>query len=202
MDIIVDSVKKLEKLLEHSGCSDGGVRLDVDPYVVNCRFEKGACMTADFGKKQGIFTTFDPLRCLTKISFMFGAPLDTPPARGAACAITNVAAGFFCLSRTLHPCPAASHASCGKNLGEELAGRQVFAVGTIQGLESIHGITVTPDPSGADIILIGCEGLIDPVAGEIIGRYAKTKRILFLGPSTAGIARLNEMEHLCPHGLS
>src|SRR5512145_290708 len=104
MDLNIESVKKLEALLEHSGCYDSGVQLDVDPNVVNCRYEKGACMTAEMGGKRGVFTTFDPIRACTKISFMFGAPLDNPSVRGAACAIVNVSAGFFCLARTLRPC--------------------------------------------------------------------------------------------------
>ena len=49
MDLITESVNKLETILEHSGCEDAGVVLDVDPDVVNCQFEHGACMTASFG---------------------------------------------------------------------------------------------------------------------------------------------------------
>lgn len=202
MDIITESVKKLETLLEHSGCADGGVRLDVDPAAVNCRYEKGACMTADFGKKLGVYTTFDPVRCCTRISFMFGETLEAPPARGAACAIINVASGFFCLTRTLRPCPAVSHETCGKALAEELAKKTVCPVGTINSLASIPGIHIVSDPETADIILIGGEGLIEPETGGIIERYSRTKRIVFIGPSTAGIARLNEREHWCPFGLS
>lgn len=202
MDIVIESVKKLEILLENSGCSDGGIQLDVDPDSVNCRYEKGACMTAEFGRKQGVFTTFDPIRACTKISFMFGAPLDTPAVRGAAMAIVNVAAGFFCLARTLHPCDEASHAVCGADLAAELAGKQVYIVGALHSLESVSGIHFTTDPSSAVVILIGGDGLISPEAGELISRYAQKARIICVGPSTAGMARLNELEHWCPYGQS
>jgi hypothetical protein len=202
MDLIIESVKKLEKLLEHSGCVDSGVRLDVNPDSVNCRYEKGACMTAVFGGKQGVFTTFDPIRAPTKISFMFGAPLDTPQVRGAASAIINVAAGFFCLARALRPCTGSSHAVCGAQMTDELAGKQVFLRGTIHSFESLTGISRTTDPSAADIILIAGEGLIEAGTGDLIATYAGTKRIICIGPSTSGIARLNELEHWCPFGLS
>ncbi|HII99376.1 MAG TPA: hypothetical protein HA272_09050 [Methanoregula sp.] len=202
MDIVIESVKKLETLLEHSGCSDGSIQLDVDPDSVNCRYEKGACMTAEFGRKQGVFTTFDPIRACTKISFMFGAPLGTPAVRGAALAIVNVAAGFFCLARTLHPCVSSSHASCGADMAAELAGKQVYITGTMHSLESLPGIYFTTDPSSAAVILIGGDGLILPEAGELISRYAQKARIICIGPSTAGTARLNGLEHWCPYGQS
>ena len=200
MDIIIESVKKLERLLEHSGCDDGGVQLDVDPDVMPCRYEKGASMTAEFGRKRGVFTTFDPIRACTKISFMFGAPLDTPQVRGAACAIVNVATGFFCLARVILPCASASHSKCGTLLADELAGKRIYIHDTIPSLESICGLNRTSDPDSADIILIAGEGLIAAGTGDLVEKYATTKRIICIGPSTAGTARLHEIEHWCPFG--
>jgi hypothetical protein len=200
LDLVVESVKKLETLIEHSGCYDSGVLLDVDPDAVNCRYERGACMTAEFGGKRGIFTTFDPVRARTKISFMFGATFDTPGIRGAACAIVNVSAGFFCLARAIRPCTQSSHAACGLSLAEELAGKKVFFLGPLHSLESLKDTTGTPDPALADIILIDHEGLIGTEAGNLIETYAGTKRIICAGPSTSGTARLNELEHWCPYG--
>jgi hypothetical protein len=202
MDLIIESVKKLETLIEHSGCYDTGVKLDVDPDAVNCWYEKGACMTAEFGGKRGVFITFDPIRACTKISFMFGAPLDTLQVRGAACAIINVSAGFFCLARTIRPCTGSSHAPCGVQLAAELAGKQVFIHGIIQSLGSLTGIQITTNLSDAEVILIAGEGLIATGTGDLIETYAKTKRIICIGPSTAGTARLNELEHWCPYGFS
>jgi hypothetical protein len=199
MDIIVESVKKLEVMLEHSGCADGGVLLDVDPDAVNCQFEKGACMTAVFGGKCGIFTTFDPIRARTKISFMYDALLDSPAVRGAACAIINVISGFFCLARVLRPCNKSSHTPCGKNLAEEIAGKTVSCLGSAD-IKQITGLSFLPDYIGAEIILITGDGLIGETTGDIITKYRKERRIICVGPSTAGISRLYELEHWCPFG--
>lgn len=200
MDIIIESVKKLERLLLDSGCDNGGVLLDVDPDAVNCRYENGACMTAEFGGKKGVFATFDPLRCCTKISFMFGAPLDNGAVRCAACAIINVASGFFCLSRTTRPCDRASHTECGNLLVSELTGKQVYIHHAVTSQEFLNGITSVNDPASADIILIGSEGLIAPDTGDLVERYAANKRIICIGPSTTGVARLHELGHWCPFG--
>ncbi len=202
MDIVVESVKKLETMLENSGCCDGGVRLDVDPDIINCRFERGACMVADFGNKRGVFTTFDPIRACTKISFMFGAPLDSMDVRSAAGAILNVASGFFCLTRTLRPCDRSSHPACTSALAEALAKQPVYIFGTLPVTEALTRIAIVDDPANAGIILIAGEGLITPGAGDLIARYRQDKRIICLGPSAGGIARLNELEHWCPYGRS
>ena len=86
MDIIRDSVTKIKDILEHGGCEEGDVLLDVNSKAKNCQFEKGACMSASFGGRTADFVTFDPLRACTKIAFMYGAPLDTVATRGAAAA--------------------------------------------------------------------------------------------------------------------
>lgn len=78
MDIVTDSVNRLEEMLKCSGCEETGVRLDVDPDAHNCQFERGACMTASFGGRTAEFVTDDPIRATTKISFMFGTPLEPP----------------------------------------------------------------------------------------------------------------------------
>jgi hypothetical protein len=200
MDIIVESVKKLEELLERSGCSEGGVVLDVDPDAGNCQFEQGACMTAAFGGKCGVFTTFDPIRARTKISFMFGAPFDTPATRGAACAIINVITGFFCLVRVLRPCSGSSHEPCRKKLAGELAGKKVSCLGPAAYIETITGISLLPDPAGAEVILISGDGCIAETTGDVITKHRKDKRIICIGPSIVGISRLYELEHWCPFG--
>lgn len=200
MDIVVDAVKKLKNLLEHGGCTDSGVLLDVDPDTVNCQFEKGACMTATFGGKCGVFTTFDPIRARTKISFMFDAPLDTPPVRGAACAIINVAAGFFCIARVLRPCKQQSHQPCMKKFTEEISGKRVSCIGSNSGFKAVPGIHFLENPSSAEIILINGEGIIGPGIGDEIEKLRASTRIICIGPSAAGIARLYDLEHWCPYG--
>ena len=201
MDIIHESVKKIREILEHGGCGEGDILLEVNPDAKNCQFEKGACMTASFGGRTADFITFDPIRARTKISFMYDAPLDTPATRGAASAIINVVAGFFCLSRILHACPESCHAPCLRELRERTTGKQVFCIGTLPTIENTGG-EIIQDPEITDIILIGAEGMIAGGTGDIIERYRGKKQILCVGPSTAGIARLAMLQHWCPYGRS
>lgn len=200
MDIITDSVNRLQEHIEHCGCEDTGVRLDVDPDRILCEYERGACMIATFGGRTAEFATDDPIRALTKISFMFGAPLETKNVRGAACAIINVATGFFCLSRVLHACPKASHAPCMGELADALRGHRIYCAGTIPALERALGPSITFEVNEADTILINHEGLISPETGDLVETWAGKKRILFLGPSTVGVSRLQQKEHWCPYG--
>ena len=197
MDIIVDSVKKIHTLLKDSGCEEGIVLLGVDPNVVYCQYDKGACMVATFGGRSAEFVTQDPVRAQTKISFMFGAALDTPRSRSAACSIVNVAAGFFCLSRILHSCPESSHTDCRNQLQDEIKGKRVFC---FDSMTTVVGDYRVNDPDTADVVLINGEGIIAEETGTIIRNYKGTKRIICIGPSTAGVARLNQIEHWCPFG--
>jgi len=200
MDIITDSVNRLEEHLAQCGCDDMGVRLDVDPGRTLCEYERGACMVATFGGRTAEFATDDPIRALTKISFMFGMPLETPNVRSAACAIINVATGFFCLSRVLHSCPIASHAPCMAELERELEGQRVYCAGKMPSIERVLGPAVTGTVEEADMILINHEGLIAPETGTLLETWAGKKRILFVGPSTAGVSRLQDKDHWCPYG--
>jgi len=200
MDFIIDTVKKLETMIKDSGCEDSGVVLDVRYDTVNCQFERGACMTAVFGGRSADFVTFDPIRAKTKISFMFGAPLDTPPVRGAAAAIVNVAMGFFCLSRVLHSCPESSHTQCRDQLLLTLGGKRIYCTGSIPAIESTFRSAIVPNPQDADVILIHGQGIIEPGTDAIIRNAKETTRILCIGPSTAGVARINRIELWCPFG--
>jgi hypothetical protein len=202
MDIVKDSVCRLEEILEHSGCEESGVLLDVDPDAKNCQFERGACMTASFGGRTAEFISDNPIRAMTKISFMFGAPLDAPGVRGAACAIINVATVFFCLSRVRRACPVVSHTACLQELTEELNKSRIFCIGEISGLERSGRISLTTNIDEAEIILVNNEGIIAPDAGNLIETFSGRKRIIFLGPSTSGVCRLQQGEHWCPYGLS
>ena len=200
MDLIIDTVKKLETMMKDSGCDDSGVVLEVRNDMVNCQFERGACMTAVFGGRNADFITFDPIRTKTKISFMFGTSLDTPSVRGAAAAIVNVVMGFFCLSRVLHSCPESSHTECRRQLLLELGGKRIFCVSSMPAIETTFRNTIVTNPQHADVILIHGKGIIEPGTADIIRNYKETKRILCLGPSTAGVARLNQLEIWCPFG--
>jgi hypothetical protein len=200
MDLIIDTVKKLEPMMKDSGCDESGVVLDVRTDTVNCQFERGACMTASFGGRSADFITYDPIRAKTKISFMFGTPLDTPQVRGAATAIVNVATGFFCLSRILHSCPESLHTECRRQLLHELGGKQIFWRGSMSAVDTAFRSTIVKNPQDADVILVNGEGIIEKGTGDIIRNYKETTRILCLGPSTAGVARLNQLELWCPFG--
>jgi len=202
MDIIRESVKKIKDILEHGGCAEGDVLLDVNPDARNCQFEKGACMTASFGGRTADFVTFDPIRARTKIAFMYDAPLDTQSTRGAACAIVNVVTGFFCLSRVLHACKESSHAPCLAELKQEIGGKRVFCIGSIPEIEHQFGGLIVPDPDMADVILISCEGVMAEGTGDLIERYKGKKQVLCIGSSVAGVSRLHLLEHWCPYGRS
>jgi hypothetical protein len=202
MDIIRESVTKVKDILEHSGCGEGDVLLEVNPDARNCQFEKGACMTASFGGRTADFVTFDPVRARTKISFMYDAPLDTPSTRGAASVIVNVITGFFCLSRVLHACTEASHPPCLGELKREIGGKKVCCIGSMSEIEHHFVGMVVSDPECADVILISGEGMITEGTGDLIERYKGEKRILCIGSSVAGVCRLHLLEHWCPYGKS
>jgi hypothetical protein len=200
MDILIDSVNKLERILEHSGCEEVGVLLDVNPDAVNCQFDWGACMTAAFGGRCAEFVTSDPIRVQTKISFMFGASLDTPQVRSAACAMINVATGFFCLSRVLHACPGPRHADCMRGLSTVIHGKRILCIGSIPAIEETFRTEIVTDPKDANLIFVNSEGIIDAGSGDLIAEFKGMKRIICVGPATAGVARLQQLEHWCPFG--
>ncbi len=200
MDVVSESVKKITMLLKNSGCDEGDVVLDVDADIIYCQYDKGACMVATFGGRSAEFVTHDPIRAQTKISFMFDAALDTLRSRAAACSIINVAAGFFCISRILHSCPESSHTDCLRQLELEIRGKRIVCIGDIQAIETAFRYSIVHDPDTADIILINGEGIIKPGTGDILQTYENSKRILCIGPSAAGVARLNQIELWCPFG--
>ena len=200
MDIVVDSVKKIKEISEHGGCADAGVILDVNPDAEICQYEQGAPMSATFGGRSAVFTTFDPIRAPTKIAFMFGAPLDSVAVRGAAVAIINVVLGFLCMSRVLHPCHESSHTACRDEIRRELAGKNLYCIGAMgKGGPAVFG-HMTQNLTESEIILINAEGLIGRDTGDIIEENRQRCRVICIGPSTAGIARLYELEHWCPYG--
>ncbi len=202
MDLIIDSVNKIETMLARGGCDECDAVLDVNPDNVNCQFERGACVIASFGGKTADFVTFDPPRARIKVSFMFGAPLDTPATRGAACAVINVVTGFFSLTRIHHSCPASSHLPCMELLKKEVEGKRIKCVGEMPAIKSGLNRYLVDNVSDADVILINGEGLIDEKAGEIFAADLSKKKVICLGPSTAGVARLQQVEHWCPYGRS
>lgn len=200
MDIVLKAVKNLQDILLHSGCEDGPVILRVNPGAESCQFEKGVCMEAVFGGKTGEFVTFDQIQAMTKVEFLFGAPLDSPAQRGAACAILNVVTAFLCISRAVRACPVSCHAACMQDLKTRIGTQKVFSIGTTMVIEQKPDITIVTDPEQAGIILVNGEGIIAPGASDIINGSYEKRTILMLGPSTAGIASLEKIERFCPYG--
>ena len=168
MDIMRESVVKIKDILEHGGCGEEEVLLEVTPDARNCQFEKGACMIASFGGRIADFVTFDPVRGRTKISFMYEAPLDTPSTRAAASVIINVVTGFFCLSRVLHACRESSHTSCLEELKREIGGKKIYCIGSMPEIKNRFGGLVVSDPDLADVILISGEGIVTQGTGDLI----------------------------------
>ncbi len=200
MDIIEESVKKLEEIIRDTGCDDGAVTLRRNPDAANCQYERGVCIEACYGGRTGEFVTDNPVEATTKISFMFGAALTSPQAKGAACAIVNVLASFLCLARGVRACPVSDHPACLTELKKKLSGKRVFFIGEMPVLQREPGMLVTQDPETADIILINNEGLITDIVSGIVGNYRGKKEIFFIGPSTAGVAGLEQIGRFCPYG--
>ena len=198
MDCIKNAVNKLQEIALHSGCEDGNITLQVNPDRTVCQFEKGACMEAVFGGRVAEFVTFEPTRATTRLGFLFGAALEKPVHRAAACAILNVMAGFLCISRVRRSCPRECHDACRADLLREVGNRQVSGIG-IQGhiLESFpyHSLI----PSEGEVILVSGEGLISAECKEIVDG-PKGEKVILLGPSTSGVASLEKLPHWCPYG--
>lgn len=199
MDLIRSAIKRLETRIEGSGTEEGVVRIDTDPDRVVCQYEKGACLKSLYGGRSSEFVTMDPLTATTRIGFMFGAKLEQSRQRAAACAILNVVAGFFCISRVLKSCPPEAHRECLAALRCEIGDAPVYPVGMVTtAMEKFSN--VVKDPDAAEIILVVGDGLIHPELGHLIEKYQREKRILFLSPSTGGVSALLGCEYWCPFG--
>ena len=200
MDLLVNAIKKLEETAKGSGCEDATVVLRVDPERKYCQYERGACMEAVFAGRAAEFITDNPTRATTRPGFMFGAALEKPAHRAAAAAITNALAGFFCLSRVMRSCDPQCHARCLAGLRDELGGASVFVLGDSGVLSGECGLRDVRDPGNAARILVTGEGMISPGAGDLLEGFCGTDNVLFLGPSTAGVAALENIPHWCPFG--
>lgn len=199
MDVIRTAIKRLEATIEGSGSEEGIVRIDTDPDRVICQYEKGACLRAAFGGRSSEFVTMDPLTATTRIGFMFGARLEQLNQRAAACAIMNVVAGFFCISRVLKSCPPECHRECLSALQCEIGDAPVFLIG-MQSAARGKFSDVVNEPDAADVLLIIGDGLIHQETGNLIEKYRGLKRIILLSPSTGGVSALLGCEHWCPFG--
>jgi hypothetical protein len=195
-----DAIGKLETILADSGCEEGVVTLAVNYDADVCQYPKGVPMEGCFGGKRGQFITNDPIRANTRISFMFGAPLANQKQRGAAGAIINTASAFLCLARKLRPCTPDCYGPCLAELSREVAGKRIYLVGPMPVLERALGDQVVDSPQKADLLLVAGDGMTTDAGVACIDEYRGQKRMIFLGPSTAGVSSLMDFEHWCPHG--
>jgi len=200
MNIIEESVQLLEKQVQGSGCEDGAVNLRVDPDCEKCQYDHGVCMVATFGGKSAEFVTDDPTRATTKISFMFGAKIENLRMKSAACAILNVVTGFLCINRVLHACSPKCHQPCLDELKKKINGRKVFLPGYSSRLEMELKTFVVDKVEDAEVIVVNGEGLVSEQTDRLVTEGGPEKEILFVGPSTSGIAILEKIPLWCPYG--
>jgi len=200
MTFLHDAVRKLEHILEDSGCEEGIVDLCVNYDANICQYPRGICMEGHFGGQSGQFITDEPIRTKTRISFMFGAPLTDQKQRGAASVIINTVSAFLCLARRLHPCTPDCHAPCLADLSREIADRRVYLVGSMPVLERALAGQIADSPEAADLILVAGDGMTTDAGVACIDNFRGKKRMIFLGPSTAGVSGLLNFEHWCPYG--
>jgi hypothetical protein len=200
MMIIEKATEELEKRVEGSGCEEGIVGLSVDPGRKTCQFDDGACMIASYGGRSAEFVTFEPTRANTRVSFMFGADLDSPRIRAAACAIINVFTGFLCMNRVLRSCSPECHGPCLGELKGRVLGKRVAIAGSSRNLEAgLRGelVAISENP---DIIIITGDGLTSGAEEDLIGKTRDRAGILYISPSTSGVAALTCRPHWCPYG--
>jgi len=193
-------VERLRESLEGTGFEDQSVTLARAPDAARCQYNRGVCIQATFGGKTGHVTTDAPVEGTTRVSFLFGAALAAPRQRTAAIAVLNAVSGFLMLARRLSACREECHAPCLARLRDELAGSPLYAVGRVEALDRDLAVQLVPDPARADVLLVGADGLLSDAGLRVLGEHREQKRILYLGPSTAGLSALLSAEHWCPYG--
>ena len=92
------------------------------------------------------------------------------------------------------------HARCLAGLKEEVGGSSVFVLGDSEVLSGEFGGSAGQGPHDEDTVLVTGEGMISPKAGELLESSSGARRVLFLGPSTSGVASLENIPHWCPFG--
>ena len=195
-----DAIERLETILADSGCEDGIVTLCVNYDADVCQYPKGVCMEGRFGGRSGQFVTGEPTRANTRISFMFGAPLKDLKQRAAAGAIVNAVSAFLCLTRKHQPCTPDCHAPCLAELSREVAGKRIYLLGPMPVLKRALAGQLVDSPEAADVFLVAGDGMATDAGVACIDAYREEKRMIFLGPSAAGVSGLICLEHWCPYG--
>lgn len=200
MNLIASTVTKLEEKLRYSGCEEGSVSLKRNPEQTVCQYPCGVCVEACFGDRHAHVVTPEPIEACTKVAFMFGAPLNSAAERTAACAIVNAVTAFVCINRRTNACTEECHAACRSELAAALAGARVYAAGETRALPEDGKIAFTDDPAEADVVLVFGPGLVAGESLAVVEEALDKKRVICVGPSTAGVAALLGIEHWCPYG--
>jgi hypothetical protein len=200
MSLITDAVAKFEEMTFGSGCADCMVDLKRQPDAPVCRYVRGVNLEARFGGKSAQVVSRYPVETTTRPAFMFGRELATPEQRTAALGIINAVMGFLCLVRGTRACGPESHDPCFAALRDEIGCSPVYCNGSMPYLEQHFAAIRVDDPGAAEIILSNEDGLIGAEGLAVLERYGREKRLIFLGPATAGIATLRDAGHWCPFG--
>lgn len=199
MDLVTDAVRKMEEVICGSGCQDSNVRIRRSPDADVCRYERGVPLVFEYGGVIVDCVTNYPLEATTRVNFMFGAQLDTPEKRTAACGIMNAISRFLCLCRSGRACRPEDHAQCMTQLEKHLAGRKVFVIGKAPALSGLAGAVYVESPADADIVLVPGDGLFGEEAVRAADACRGEVPLLLVGPSTAGCASFMGIDHWCPY---
>jgi len=200
LSILTDAVKKLEDKIAGSGCDHGTVSFKKTSGSKICPYVKGECIAVAYGGKNCEMVTSHPLEVATKISFMYGKPLNTSVQRTAACAIINVLSNFMCFTRIAGACDESSHEDCLNELKIEIGGSKVYLNGNLAGLSEKIKESVVENPDDADIIIVSGDGLFEDDKLAVTEKYRDSKRLIFTGPATVGVCIMENLEHWCPYG--
>jgi len=76
----------------------------------------------------------------------------------------------------------------------------VFTAAPIPVLMGVPGIDIVDEPDSADILLVTPAALMQEEGLVLVSAWPAQKRIIFLGPSVAGVSQILGKEHWCPYG--
>ncbi|WAI00305.1 hypothetical protein [Methanogenium organophilum] len=198
MSIVTEAVAQMEKVTHGTGCQDCNVKIERQPDAPSCQYVRGVNLRIGFGGTASDVVTRYPVETVTRIPFMFGASLESPEQRTAACGIMSVVARFLCLCRKAQACAHEDHARCFENFHSVYEGEKIFVNGDMPDLVRLLGKSVVSSPEEADVIVVGGDGLFSADSLAVTDEYRGKKQMVFIGPSTAGVAAFLNEEHWCP----
>ncbi|MDE4908651.1 hypothetical protein L0665_08535 [Methanogenium marinum] len=198
MSIVTDAVKKMEEVTQGTGCHDCNVKIERQPDAPTCQYVRGVNLRFGFGGAESDVVTQYPIETVTRIPFMFDAPLESPEQRTAACGIMGVVARFLCLCRKAKACDPKDHEQCFINFCSVFDGKKIYVNGNLPDLVRFLGKSAVSSPEGADVIVVGGDGLFSADCLAVTDQYRGKKQMVFVGPSTAGVATFLDEEHWCP----